>query len=243
MAIQSPGAWYTIPPGYRDAYLYSPAFVQALWPLGQLPWPAFQAVWILAQLAALLWLLSPLGWRRAAVLAPFFVSEVLLGNVYLFFAVALVAALGRAPGALALPLLTKVAPGVVGLWWLARREWRPAIQAGLATITLIAVSVALSPDAWLAWISFLRETAEQRGGGATWRLLGAAVVITVAARRQWAWMLAPALILACPVLGGYGPLAVLAAVPRLVGHGRAHDSHADAARPQNLEVAVATPRP
>jgi hypothetical protein len=43
-----------------------------------------------------------------------------------------------------------------------------------------------------------------------------------AARRNQAWLLAPALILACPVLGGYGPLAVLAAIPRLLKWQRAH---------------------
>src|SRR5664280_1331235 len=48
MAVRFPQAWYTILPEYRDAFLYSPAFGQALWPLGQLPWTAFQAVWILS---------------------------------------------------------------------------------------------------------------------------------------------------------------------------------------------------
>lgn len=33
--------------------------------------------------------------------------------------------------------------------------------------------------------------------------------------------MAPALILDCPVLGGYGPLAVLAAIPRLLEFERA----------------------
>src|SRR5450759_2725088 len=42
MAVRFPQTWYANPPGYRDAFLYSPAFAQALWPLGQLPWPAFQ---------------------------------------------------------------------------------------------------------------------------------------------------------------------------------------------------------
>jgi hypothetical protein len=45
MAARLPETWYTRPPQYRDAHLYSPAFAQALWPLAQLPWPAFHFVW------------------------------------------------------------------------------------------------------------------------------------------------------------------------------------------------------
>jgi hypothetical protein len=216
-AVQDPASWYTLPPGWRDAYLYSPAFAQVLWPIGQLPWPAFQSVWLVAQLTALTWLLAPLGWRRGVLLAPFFVTELLLGNVYLFFAVALAAAMSRAPGAIALPILTKVAPGVVGLWWVARREWRPVARASLVTMLVTGLSVLASPDAWSRWISFLADTAGERGGGSAVRLALAAVVIVIAARRHWPWLLAPALVLACPILGGgYGPLAALAAIPRLL---------------------------
>ena len=49
VAARFPGTWYTKPPAYRDAFLYSPAFAQALWPLGQLPWLAFQSVWVAGQ--------------------------------------------------------------------------------------------------------------------------------------------------------------------------------------------------
>ena len=38
-------------------------------------------------------------------------TELLLGNVYLLFAASLVLSLGRFLGAVALPILTKVAPG------------------------------------------------------------------------------------------------------------------------------------
>src|SRR5664280_2813727 len=124
-----PGTWYTRPPTYRDAFLYSPAFAQALWPFGQLSWPAFHSIWIAGQAGVLGWLLVPWGWRRGLTLAPFFITELLLGNVYLFFAGALVVSLGRAPGALALPLLTKISPGVVGIWFVVRREWHAVMWA------------------------------------------------------------------------------------------------------------------
>ena len=82
-------------------------------------------------------------------------------------------------------VLTKVAPGVVGVWFVVRRQWRATL-----------------------W-------------GATLRLAAALGIVIWAARTGRAWLLAPALILACPVLGGYGPLAVLAAIPRLLEFERA----------------------
>lgn len=216
MAVRFPETWYTRPPAYRDAFLYSPAFAQAIWPLGQLPWPAFQAVWIASQVAVLRWLLAPLGWQRGLTLAPFFISEILLGNLYLFFAAALVVSLGRAPGALALPVLTKITPGVVGIWFVVRREWRAALRSAGVTILIVSVSVVFAPEAWLAWVHFLAQSAGERAGTATLRAAVALGIVIWAAKTGHAWLLAPALILACPVLGGYGPVAVLAAIPRLL---------------------------
>ena len=216
MAVRFPETWYTQPPAYRDAFLYSPAFVQALWPLGQLPWPAFESVWMAGQTGALAWLLAPLGWRRGLTLAPFFITEILLGNVYFFLAGALVVSLGRAPGILAFPLLTKITPGVVGVWFVVRREWRSALWAAGVTMLIVAVSAAFAPAAWQAWAHFLGQSAGQRGGTFILRLAAALGVVVWSARTGRAWLLAPALILACPVLGGYGPLAVLAAIPRLL---------------------------
>ena len=221
LAAREPETWYTRPPAYRDAFLYSPAFGQALHPLGVLPWPAFQAVWFLGCAAILAWLLAPLGWRRGLILAPFFVSELLLGNVYLLFGASLVLSLGRFPGAVALPVLTKVAPGVVGVWFVVRREWRKVFWAAGTTAVIVLVSVLAAPEAWSRWVEFLGTSAGDRGFGSTVRLVLALVLVVWAARRGQAWLLAPALILACPVLGGYGPFAVLAAIPRLLQWQRA----------------------
>jgi hypothetical protein len=225
MAVRFPETWYTSPPAYRDAFLYSPAFAQLLWPLGQLPWLAFQSVWMAGQVAVLAWLLAPLGWRRGLTLAPFFVTEILLGNLYLFFAGALVVSLGRAPGALALQALTKITPAMVGVWFIVRRQWRAAMWAAGVTTLIVAVSVAIDPAAWLSWADFLRHTAGQRGPETTLRLAAALGVVIFAARTGRAWLLAPALILACPLLGGYGPFAVLAAIPRLLAFEHAEKAH------------------
>jgi Glycosyltransferase family 87 len=215
MAVRFPETWYTRPPSYRDAFLYSPAFAQALWPLGQLPWLAFQSLWIAGQTAVMAWLLAPLGWRHGLVLAPFFIAEILLGNVYFFFAGALVLSLGRAPGALALPLLTKISPGVVGVWFVVRREWRSAGWAAGVTALIVAVSAAFAPEAWLTWAHFLAHSAAQGGGPRALRFVAAFGITIWAARTGRAWLLAPALILASPALGGYNWVAVLAAIPRL----------------------------
>ena len=216
MAVRFPETWYTRPPAYRDAFLYSPAFAQALWPFGQLPFPAFQSLWMASGAGALAWLLAPLGWQRGLTLAPFFITEILTGNVYFFFAGALVISLGRAPGALALPLLTKIAPGVVGVWFVVRREWRAALWSAGITVVIVSASVAIDLAAWLAWGQFLSHSAGQGGGTVTLRFVASLGIVIWAARTGRAWLLAPAMILACPVLGGYGPLAVLAAIPRLV---------------------------
>ena len=220
VAARHPETWYTLPPEYRDAFLYAPVFAQVLVPLGQLPWPVFQGAWIAGQTAVLCWLLAPLGWRRALSVAPFLVSDLLVGNLYFFFAAALVLAVRREPGALALPALTKIAPAVVGVWFLVRGEWRPLLRAVTATLVIVLLSCALAPEAWMAWLTFLSTSAEDRGLMAGLRLLLALAVVVYAAKTGRAWLLAPALILACPVLGGYGPLAVLAAIPRLLEHSR-----------------------
>lgn len=216
-ALQDPAGWYTKAPGAVDAFLYSPAFAQALWPLTHVPWPAFRLLWSAAQLGALAWLLSPLPWRRALVVIPFISTELILGNVYLFYAVVLVLALRRAPGALALPLLTKVFPFIPALWFVVRREWSSLLRLSIVVVAVVAVSVVLDPGAWSSWVTFLRSSASTGAGvGADIRLVFAVALVVWAARRNVAPLLAVAMVLACPVFGGYSPLAILTAVPRLM---------------------------
>src|ERR1035437_5573777 len=139
MAVRFPATWDAMAPGSRDAFLYSPAFAQVLWPFGQLPWLAFQSVWMAGQAGVMVWLLAPLGWRHGLTLAPWVITEILVGNVPLFLAWALVVSLGCAPAALALPMLTKIGPGVVGVWFVIRREWRAALWAMGSTMSVVAV--------------------------------------------------------------------------------------------------------
>lgn len=236
VAAGSPDTWYTTPPDHVDAYLYSPAFAQLLWPLGFLPWPVFQGLWLAAQVTVLAWLLKPLGLRRGLTVAPFFVAELLLGNVYVFLAAALVLAVGSKPGALVVPLLTKVTPAVVGLWFVVRGDWRAVRAATLAAVVVVGASAAIDPQAWPRWIEFLAASA---GTGGPWflvRFAVATVLVVWAARTGRAWLLAPALLLACPVFSAFSPYSVLGAVPRLLRWERAQ---AEELRAEQQEAVVA----
>lgn len=164
----------------------------------------------------LVWLLAPLGWRRGLTIAPFFSTELLLGNIYVFFAGVLVLAVVRMPGVLALPILTKISPGVVAIWFLVRHEWRGATQLAGVTALVIAISASVAPSAWVTWVRFLEDSAPGRGGAIALRLTAAVIMVIWAANSGRAWVLAPAVVLASPILGGFGPFSVLAAVPRLL---------------------------
>lgn len=216
-ALQDPSTWYSRGPGETDAYLYSPLFVQALTPLKFLPWPVFQVLWAALQVGALFWLLRPLRWWKAAVLALLVTPELLLGNIYLFFAVALVVAVRGRPEALALPLLTKVTPAAVGLWHLVDRDWRGLFRTVALTSVLVGLSVAISPAAWAEWIQLVSSSSStQESTFFVPRVCIALSLITYAAVTRRPWLLAPGMVLITPVFNGLAVLAVVVAVPRLL---------------------------
>lgn len=196
--------------GQETAYLYAPAFAQAIAPLGLLPWAAFLVAWTGILLAALRMLAGPL------LFAPLLVCtfpELWGGNITLLYALAVVAGF-RVAGAWALLILTKVTPGLGLLWFLVRREWRPLGVALGATAAIAGVSALLAPGAWASWIALLGASA----GGSTVmgsipvplvvRLPVAAIVIAWAARRDAPWLLPAGVVLALPVLWP-GSLALL----------------------------------
>lgn len=212
---------YDTPAGYWDAFLYSPAFAQALWPVAQLGWHPFQAMWFVTQIAVVGWLVRPLRWWQGTVLALFVSGEFVLGNVYIFFAALAVLVATRRSVALGPLALTKAAPAVLGLWYLARGEWRLLGRAVLATGLVVAVSAAFAPGDWLAWVRFLLDSAATGKGSTALLRLGLSVVlILLAARLDRSVLLAPALILACPIIGGLIYFAVLLSLPRLLARDR-----------------------
>lgn len=227
------GHLYGERPGALDAYLYSPAFSTAVWPLAHLPRSVFIGVWMLAEAGAFVWLLRPLGIRWGVPAFCLCMAEIVVGNIYAFLAV--IAVLGlRRPALWALPLLTKITPGLGPIWFAVQRQWRAfAISLG-ATAAIAAVSALLTPGQWADWIRFLTDHQGENQVYLPIRLAAAVAVTIFAARRDIAWLLVVAMLLANPmVFHSEMALTILAAIPRLAmvsSHRRATAPHAR--RPQ-----------
>jgi hypothetical protein len=208
------GGLYTGGPMTQDAYLYSPAFAQTVWLPAHLPWPAFITLWVVAETLAFIWLLKPLGlaWGVPALLLCGI--EIEQGNINGFVALALVLGM-RWSGTWALPLLTKVTIGLGPVWFLARREWRALGTLALTLVAIVGVSIAISPSDWSQWFQFL-DHKRSDDPLLPVRVAVACGLTVFAARRNRPWLLAPALVIASPVLQGIGQyLSLLAAIPRL----------------------------
>ena len=227
--------------GRIGAYLYSPAFAQLLAPLVWLPLAVFTAFWT-ALNGVTLWALLR-RWALPSLLFLPIAFEIISGNVHLLYAAAIVIGF-RWPAAWALPLLTKVTPGVGVLWFLVRREWRSLAIALGVTAAVVAVSYALDASQWARWIELLRGEVSGAGTatfetvgwyvpiGLAPRLVAAVVVVSFAAWTDRRWLVPVGVALAMPVLWA-NSLAVLAACVPLWLEGRAtamsrvHPGHAE----------------
>jgi hypothetical protein len=147
------GGLYNIPWGEYEAYVYSPAFAQLLWPLTLLPWPVFIALWTGAAIGCLFWMRVP--WMIAF---PGVIDDILRGNIHVFLAAMVVVGF-RFSAAYAFGILTKVTPGIGLLWFAVRREWRPLAWALGTTGLIAAVSFALSSALWFEWFNLLAASA------------------------------------------------------------------------------------
>ena len=215
------GVLYGDAAGRIGSYLYSPAFAQLLRPLTWLPLAAFSALWTALLLAVHGWLAG----RRLALALLLFVPisfEIVSGNVHLLYAA--VAVVGfRWPAAWALPLLTKVTPGIGLVWFAVRREWRQlAIGLG-ATAAIAGVSYLLSPADWAQWLDILRRDAGQPLATTgwylpvplLWRLPFAIALVAWGALTDRRWAVPIAMVLALPVLWLNGLAILVALVPLL----------------------------
>lgn len=197
--------------GHESAYLYSPAFLQALSPLRALPWTPFLLAWTALLLAVLFWLAGPLLFGPLIVLC---FPELWGGNITILLAASVVAGF-RFSGTWALPLLTKVTPGLGLLWFAVRREWAALAVAGITTAAIVGVSAVVAPGLWAAWVDLLRSSA----GSSTvpgsvpvplvLRLPVAAALIAWIALRDRRWLLPAGVLLAMPVIW-WGSFALLA---------------------------------
>jgi len=204
------------------AYLYSPAFAQALLPITLLPWHVFAAVWTALILGAYVWIVG--RWAFPLLLAFAVALELYLGQIDILLAAAIVAGF-RWPAAWAFPLLTKVAPGVGLVWFAVRREWRNLAIALGATAALVAASALFSPQAWGDWLDLLRRNAlETRAmDGAFFaiplllRLPVAIAVIVWGALTDRRWVVPIGVLLAMPVLWTNVFTLLIAVIPLRAG--------------------------
>jgi hypothetical protein len=200
--------WNTI-----GAYPYSPAFAQLVYPLDQLPWPAFVAVWTALLIGAVYLLTGPELLLVGLVVGA---MEIAGGNISLLLTLAIVAGF-RWPWTWAFVLLTKITPGVGLLWFALRREWRQLAIALGATAGVVVVSFLVLPDAWRDWIDLLQANT---GKGGTWAAvpiplivrgpIGVALIAWGAFRNQ-RWTVPVGTMLCLPALW-YGSLSMLLGV-------------------------------
>ncbi len=142
------------------AYLYPPPLAQALVPVAAVvPDWLFSAGWTALMGLALFWLAGRDVLRGLALVAfPPVAIEFWFRNVHLFLAVLVVLGLRRASGWLSVGAAIKVAPGL-GIPYLALRgRWREAGLAVLVGLGILMISVVATPDAWRAYLDFIRTT-------------------------------------------------------------------------------------
>jgi hypothetical protein len=209
--------------GLPGAYLYPPPFIQALAPLRLLPWEMFHAVWAALGFAALVFLVGPVGGALAVTLLPFVFRDLLVGNIHLMLGAAIVIGL-RHPTAWALPILTKLTPGIGVLWFAVRREWRRlAIAIGLSA-AIALVSFLAAPGLWADWIERMTDDSGRAGGPylaiLVARVMIAAGIVLYAGWRDRAWLIPIALVVALPILWPDSLAILLACFPLIARYAR-----------------------
>jgi hypothetical protein len=200
-----------------DAYLYSPAFLQAISPLRLLPFAWFFAIVVIAEAATATWLAGPVVVAIALLPTPWspVFTDVWFGNISVL--IAGVVALGlRRPAAWSFVLLTKVTPGVGILWFAGRRDWRALLLVAIATLAIVVVSIGLGGiQPWSDWLANLNANAALPAPDRAIhlpplgiRLVLAAAIALVAGWRKWAAAVPVVVILSVPVFW-FGSLSLL----------------------------------
>ena len=187
------------------AYLYAPAFAQAISPITSLPWPWFAALWTAVSVAVYVWLAG--RWAFPLLFTGAVALELYLGQIDILIAAAVVIGF-RYPAVWAFPLLTKVAPGIGLLWFVFRREWRNLAIAIAATVAIAGASAVLAPALWNGWWDLLRRSLLDRhavegaylGIPMIARLPVAVGILFWGARSDRHWTVPVAILLAMPIL-------------------------------------------
>ena len=218
--------WYAAEPSNLYAgglavdgfYGYSPAFFQVLTPLRMLPYEGAVWAWGGLMLGALV--IASGRWTPLAIILPPVLGELIISNVHLIYAAAIVLGF-RWPWTWSLMILTKVTPGIGLLWFAVRREWRQLAIALGVTAAIAAVSFVYAPSLWLDWVTTLAQSAQAPPQpfqpNALFpipllvRLPVAALLIVWGARSDRYWTLPVAVVIASPVIWTAG-LSTLVAV-------------------------------
>ena len=205
-------------PGAARAYFYSPAFAQLTAPIHLLPWQVFIAAWTVLLTFGLLWQAGR-WFAIALLLVPVFV-DLTVGNIHLLLGAAILLGF-RWPWAWAFVILTKVTPGVGLLWFAFRREWRSLAIALCATAAISAISFAIRPDLWRAWIELLVAATRAPNWEfivpiPVWfRLPVSIAILWWGARTDRRWTVPLASCIALPVLWLNGFAMLVACIPLL----------------------------
>jgi hypothetical protein len=152
-------SWFVYPPPLLYVF-------RALEPLGR---EVTLVVWLVCCSCALAvgagwWALAsiPIGFLAIATqVFPLTVplGALLMGNVQCLL-VASVALGLRWPALWAVPLLTKLGPGIGVLWFAFRREWRKFGIALGVTLSIAAGTFVVDPGLWIRWAGFVLENAD-----------------------------------------------------------------------------------
>ena len=210
-----PGAPYGQVAGDTNAFLYAPPFATLFGVLNHLPWPVFHGLWLIVELAALVWLARE--WTLVVLAFPPVFNELFFGNINLLYPVAIIVGF-RWSGTWALLLLTKVTPGIGLLWFVVRREWRAVGTALAVTAAIVVVSYLLTPGIWRDWFTVL-ATSDSMAPENTYRipliprLVAAALLITWGALTDRRWTVVVGSTLALPVVWSAGLSILVGLVP------------------------------
>lgn len=209
------------------AYWYPPIVAQVMAPVSAVvPSWLFSAAWILLMLGCLWWLSGRDVINALALCAfPPVAVEFASRNVHLVLAVLLVLAVRRWGGWFSVGAAIKLAPGL-GLVYLALQgRWRAAaIALGLGA-AMLALSVAVSPDAWRQFGEIMLARGPTDASAFVpvpyiARVVAGLALIVVAARMEPRWgepLVVVAVVLALPTLW-FTALSTLVAVVPLVRH-------------------------
>lgn len=215
-------------PNAAEFYRYPPLLAIAFRPLALLPFDMAAGIWevlVLAAFGATLWRLGirrPATWLAVGMLGLPIGWVLAIGQAQ--SVVTLLLTLGN-PWAVALAGHLKLFPFLVGLYWLARREWRSLGWFAGWSVGLGVVQLALEPANTLAFLGLTNLA--QVGDVHNFSpyalspfLWGAFVVVGVGvtlrlARTRWGWGAAVALsVLATPRLLTYMLMTLLACTRR-----------------------------